>query len=77
MLEGVATVTTTTQDNVQTGHAHIEVPVEKTPDVVEGKVNPVDNVEEEANSRSATEQDTGAQQAASETDGGRIIDLLG
>lgn len=77
MIEGVATVTTAHQENPQAAQAQAEVPVEKTADIVQGKVNPVDEVEGSSN-RAGSEEETEAQNpSASGTKEGRIIDLLG
>lgn len=77
MIEGVATASTANQNHPETVQPKVEVPVETTPDVAEGKVNPVDNVEDPS-SRAGSDQHPDAHRSPTRNSAeGSIVDLLG
>jgi hypothetical protein len=77
MIEGVATASTVSQNHPETVQTKVDTPVETTPDVVEGKVNPVDDVETLLNRAGADEPPNEHNAPHQENPAGHIVDLLG
>ena len=76
MIEGIATATALNQNDPDAAQTKADTPVETTPDVKEGKVNPVENVEDLSN-RSADENQEEKHGQIPEKTQGHIIDLVG
>ena len=77
MIEGVATASTMSQNHPEAVQPKVDVPVEATPDVVEGKVNPVDDVENLSN-RAGSDEQAGEQNSPTpDNAAGHLVDLLG
>jgi hypothetical protein len=77
MIEGIATASTVNQNNAEVLQGKVDAPVETTPDVAEGKVNPVDDVENLSNKSTSDEQSDGYRSTSPDTAAEHIIDLLG
>jgi hypothetical protein len=77
MIEGIATVSALNQNDPEVAQAKVDTPVETTPDVVEGKVNPVEDVEDPSN-RSSSDENPGEKHGPTPDEAqGHIVDLLG
>ena len=77
MIEGIGTVSNVNQDKTDTVQGQTEGPRETTPDVVEGKVNPVeppDNLSNEPTSNEETHSKDVLNRGSGEES---IIDVMG
>jgi len=77
MIEGVATASTVNQSHPEAVQPKVDAPVETTPDVVEGKVNPVDDVENLSNRADSDEQSGEHNAPTRDNAAEHIVDLLG
>ena len=77
MIEGVATAATVNQNHPEAVQPKVDTPVETTPDVVEGKVNPVDDVQNLPN-RAGSDEHSGQHNSTTRDNAAEhIVDLLG
>lgn len=77
MIEGIATASTVHQGHPEAGQPKVDTPVQTTPDVMEGKVNPVDDAQNLSNRESSDEQRGEHNSATPDNAAGHIVDLLG
>ena len=76
MIEGIATVSALNKNDPDIAQAKVDTPVETTPDVVQGKVNPVEDVED-LSDRPNSDNPQGEQGPTPDEAQGHIVDLLG
>ena len=77
MIEGIATVSTLNKNEPDVVQTKVETPVETTADVVQGKVNPVEDVEDMPNKSNADRNPDEKPSPTPEEGQGHIVDLLG
>jgi hypothetical protein len=77
MIEGIGTVSNVNQDKIDTVQGQTEGPQETTPDVVEGKVNPVDPPDNLSNEPTSNEESHSKDVLNRGSGEERIIDVIG
>ena len=77
MIEGIATASALNQNDPDIAQAKVDTPVETTPAVVQGKVNPVEDVEDLSNGSNSDKNPREKQGPPTEETQGHIVDLLG
>ena len=77
MIEGIATVSAVNKNDPDVVQTKVDAPVETTPDVLQGKINPVEDVEDTSTSPNSDKNPEEKQSPTPDEAPGHIVDLLG